>query len=199
MLKMPDFLPPTLLATGQRLDVAAGAHLFVKGAPVEHLHWICRGELLAVRQTRPGQEAVIMRGAAGEFFAEASFFTPNYTCHAIARKPAVVLGFPLPALRQALATDAGFYERFLRSTVMALRRQCSRVERLRLRSATERIEHYLSCEAGADGWCQLEVPMSQWAIDLGLEPETLYRALAGLISAQQVARVGRRIKLMSSI
>lgn len=194
----PDFLPPSLLAASQRFTLSAGERLFALGAPVAQLYWVCRGEIQAVRQTPSGQAAVIMRGRPGEFFAEASLFTPHYTCEAVARKSCVLLAMPIMQLRLAMATDTKFSELFLRSTVMALRRQCSRIERLRLRSSAERIEHFLSCEASADGWCHLDVPLSEWAVDLGLEPETLYRTLKVLEEKGGLLRNGRSIRLTSS-
>ncbi len=199
MLKHPDFLPPALLAAAHRMALSAGQSLFQRGAPVEHLHWILRGEVLAVRQTPSGQDAVMMRGRAGEFFAEAALFTPHYTCNALAPKPAVLLCLPIPTLRRALVGDPQFSELFLRAVVMALRRQCSRVERLRLRSAADRIEHFLSCEATGDGWSQLDVPLSEWAVDLGLEPETLYRTLRVLEQTGVVLRDNRRIRLTGQV
>lgn len=197
MLKQPDFLPATLLAISQYLELSAGEHLFTLDSPVMQLYWLRRGELQAVRPGPAGQEVVIMRGRAGEFFAEATLFTPHYTCEAIARKSCVVLAIPIEPLRSTLTTDAKFSEQFLRSTVMALRRQCSRIERLRLRSAAERIEHFLTCEVGGDGWCHFDIPLSDWAIDLGLEPETLYRTLKVLEEKGGLLRSDRRMRLTS--
>lgn len=197
-MTVPDFLPTSLLATARRFALSAGERLFTLGAPVEQLHWVCRGEIQAIRQTPSGQGAVIMRSRPGEFFAEASLFTPHYTCEAVARKSSVLLGLPITQLRLAMATDTKFSELFLRSTVMALRRQCSRIERLRLRSAADRIEHFLSCEASGDGWCHLDMPLSEWAVDLGLEPETLYRTLKVLEEKGSLLRSGRKIRLVSS-
>jgi CRP-like cAMP-binding protein len=198
MLKHPNFIPLALLQSSRRFELLAGQHLFARGAPVEYLHWVLRGELYAVRTTPSGQEAVMMRGHAGEFFAEAALFAPLYTCDAIARKPAVLIGIPVANLRQTLLTDSAFSNAFLSTVVMGLRRQCSRVERLRLRGASERIEHFLSCEVGPDGWSDLGRPLSEWALDLGLEPETLYRTLRALELKGTLQRKGRRMRLVDS-
>jgi CRP-like cAMP-binding protein len=198
MLKPPDFLPTTLLVASQRVELPAGERLFTLGAPVTQLYWLCRGELQAVRGAPSGQESVIMRARAGEFFAEATLFTPHYTCEAIARKPCVLFGIPVAPMRSALATDAKFSEQFLRSTVMALRRQCSRVERLRLRSASDRIQHYLTCEATAHGCCELDMPLNEWAVELGLEPETLYRTLRVLEESGELVRDKKRMRLCNA-
>lgn len=199
MLKHPDFLPAALLLGSHRLEMTAGQSLFKRGAPVACLHWILHGELLAVRQTPSGRKAVMMRGEAGEFFAEAALFTRHYSCDAIVRKPAVLLCLPVPLLRQTLLSDAQFSDAFLRTVVMALRRQCSRVERLRLHGAANRIEHFLSCEAAPDGWSELGLPLSEWAVELGLEPETLYRTLRTLEQRGKLLRDGRRLRLTEPV
>lgn len=199
MLKCPDFLPATLTVASHRVHLSAGQVLFACGTPVENLYWILRGEVVALRRTPSGQDAVITRGRAGEFFAESSIYAPSYDCDAVARKPAVVLALPLRTLRQALAEDAHFADVFLRTVVLSLRRQCSRVERLRLRGASERIQHYLSCEATADGCCQLDIPMSEWALELGLEPETLYRTLRVLEENGVVVRDKQRMRLCTGV
>ena len=195
MLKCPDFLPATLTVASHRVHLSAGQVLFACGAPVDHLYWILRGEVVSLRRTPSGQEAVTMRGRSGEFFAESSMYMPFYDCAAVARKPAVVLALPLRPLRQALVDDAPFADVFLRTVVLALRRQSSRVERLRLRGASERIQHYLACEASADGCCKLDIPLSEWALELGLEPETLYRTLRVLEENGVVLRDKQRMRL----
>ena len=195
MLKCPDFLPATLIVASHRVHLSAGQVLFACGAPVENLYWVLRGEVVAQRPMPSGQNAVMMCGRRGEFFAESSLYTPVYDSDAVARTPAVVMALPLPTLRQTLADDVHFSDVFLRLMVMALRRQSSRVERLRLRGASERIQHYLSCEASADGCCQLDMPLSEWALELGLEPETLYRTLRVLEEKGLVSRDKQRMRL----
>jgi CRP-like cAMP-binding protein len=195
MTKQPEFLPPTLMAVSKRLELPANEYLFRLGSPVEQLYWLIRGELQAIRTAPSGQELVMIQGRAGEFFAEGSLFTPQYTCTALAKKPCVLLAIPMASFRSTLATDVKFADMFLRATVSSLRRQCSRVERLRLRTATERILHFLSCESAADGCCQLTMPLSEWAVDLGLEPETLYRTLRVLEDNGLVQRDKRRMRL----
>lgn len=195
MLKSPDFLPATLTVASYRVHLSAGQVLFACSAPVENLYWMLRGEVVALRRMPSGQDAVLMRGCSGEFFAESSMYMPVYDCSAVVRKPAVVLALPLRTLRQALADDAHFADMFLRNVVLSLRRQSSRVERLRLRGASERIQHYLSCESNADGCCQLDIPLSEWAFELGLVPATLYRTLRVLEENGVVLRDKQRMRL----
>jgi CRP-like cAMP-binding protein len=57
-----------------------------------------------------------------------------------------------------------------------LRSQC---ERLALRGATDRIEHYIEAE-GNNGRLELSRTRKAWAAELGLTHEALYRALARL-------------------
>jgi DNA-binding MarR family transcriptional regulator len=98
---------------------------------------------------------------------------------------------------QQIASNGDFALRFSQFLALAMRRQCARYERLRLKRAGERVLHYLNCEltgpAGAD--LELDIPLAEWADDLGLEPETLYRALADLEKKGLIAREPRSRKI----
>ena len=73
--------------------------------------------------------------------------------------------------------------RRLAAEVRKLRAQC---ERLSLRSAADRIAHYIEAE-GRDGRLELRQTKKAWAAELGLTHEALYRALTGLQRAGRIA------------
>jgi hypothetical protein len=77
--------------------------------------------------------------------------------------------------------------------VRKLRAQC---ERLSLRSAAERVEHYIEAE-GRNGRLELRQTRKSWAAELGLTHEALYRALAVLARSGRVSAkaTGERIIL----
>jgi CRP-like cAMP-binding protein len=107
--------------------------------------------------------------------------------------PSRLLAFPIDAFRRALADDArfrAFWMSRLAREVRALRSQC---ERLALRKAADRIEHYIESE-GKDGRLELARSGKAWAAELGLTHEALYRALARLRRAGLIttARDGAR-------
>ena len=124
------------------------------------------------------------------FLAEASLDSPRYHCDGVATVDSRLLAFPVSRFRQVLGEDAkfrSFWMGRLAREVRVLRSQC---ERLALRSAAERIEHYIESE-GQDGRLELAGTRKAWAAELGLSHEALYRALSGLERAGRIAAVER--------
>lgn len=196
----PDWLPEDLAHEADEHVLGKGARLFRMGEAPVRFHFVLAGELAAIRYLPDGGEAVMLMAHPGEFFAEASLFVPAYTCEARALTACRLLSWPTQAFREAIARHPEAAMAFTRTLAINLRRQCSRVERLRLKRASERVLHYLTCEAGPDGWCVLPGTQQEWAAELALEPETLYRVLARLERARRIERdIGqdkRRIRLL---
>lgn len=196
----PDWLPAELAAHASRQEVAKGASLFRTGDAVDRFHFVQSGELAAIRYLPNGAEAVMLTARPGEFFAEASLFLPVYTCEARAFSDCQVLSWPAPLFHTTLMRHPEAAMAFARTLAVNLRRQCSRVERLRLKSAPDRVLHFLACEVGPDGWVHLAGSLQDWASELALEPETLYRVLAQLEKTGQIEREvegnRRRLRLL---
>jgi CRP-like cAMP-binding protein len=164
----------------QAVDIAAarGELVFRLGARPGRMLWVLEGEVRLVRRSRRGADIVLQRAHSG-FVAEASLESPRYHCDALAAADSRLLGFPIAAFRQALRHDVElrtFWMTRLAREVRLLRSQC---ERLALRSAADRIEHYIESE-GDNGRLELPRTRKAWAAELGLTHEALYRALAGL-------------------
>ncbi|WP_088954137.1 Crp/Fnr family transcriptional regulator [Variovorax sp. HW608] len=91
----------------------------------------------------------------------------------------MVQAFPIGAFKRALAQDPDFcrqWHTILAREVRKLRAQC---ERLSLKTAEDRILHYIEAE-GVGGVVLLAQTKKAWANDLGLTHEALYRALKRL-------------------
>jgi CRP/FNR family transcriptional regulator, dissimilatory nitrate respiration regulator len=175
---MDDAFPAGLRRQAVELAFAAGEVVFRLGARPARMFWVLEGEVRLVRHSRSGADIVLQR-AYGGFVAEASLESPRYHCDALAALDSRLLGFPIAAFRQALRHDVdfrAFWMGRLAREVRLLRSQC---ERLALRSAAERIEHYIEAE-GDNGRLELARSRKAWAAELGLTHEALYRALAGL-------------------
>lgn len=197
---IPVWLPTELSADSVIQEVAKGASLFRTGDAVGRFHFVQSGELAAIRCMPNGAEAVMLTARSGEFFAEASLFLPVYTCEARAFSDCQVLSWPARVFHAALTRHPESAMAFARTLAVNLRRQCSRVERLRLKNAPDRVRHFLACEVGPDGWANLAGSLQDWASELALEPETLYRVLAQLEKAGQIEREiegnRRRLRLL---
>lgn len=197
-MTLPDWIPAELSDLAAETRLGRGESLFRTHDPVRRFHFVMEGELAGIRCMPNGAEAVMLTARAGEFFAEASLFLPRYTCDARALAPCRIVHWPIEAFRATVFGSAEAALAFARTLAANLRRQCSRVERLRMKNADDRVLHYLACESGPDGWVTLGGTLQEWAAELGLEPETLYRTLTRLESAGTLVRERRRLRLIGS-
>lgn len=184
------------------LNISADGLLFRLGDTPRDLYLIVDGEARARRYGNDGAEIVMQRSRSGDLFAEAGLVAPRYSCEGYCPAATRVLRIPITAITHRIATDGAFALRFSQLLALAMRRQCARYERLRLKRAGDRVMHYLNCEltgpAGAD--LELDIPLAEWADDLGLEPETLYRTLAQLEKQGLITRAprSRRIRVVGN-
>lgn len=172
------FLPAPLRAAASVRDFDRGEVVFRRGARPQMVYFLLAGEVRLVRRSRAGGEVILQRARRG-FFAEASLEFGAYHCDAVAVQPSEVLRIPLAVIREALDTDPAFRRAWIALLSRELRRSRAQSERLALKSAPERIVHYLESE-GTDGVVTLTMSRKAWAAELGLTHETLYRTLARL-------------------
>ena len=191
-----DWLPRSLLAAARWIDVEPGAYLFHARDPVRWVYWVERGALKLVRFAPDGTEIVLHRAGAGEVFAEASLSAGRYHCDGLCVRESRLLMLPVVSFRQALRNDPDFAEVWREGLARALRSQRARYERLGLKSARARVLHYLVSEGrGEPPAVVLSGTLREWAEELGLAPETLYRTLADLVQTGIVTRNGPIIQL----
>lgn len=195
---LPEFLPQSLTDASHKVSLNKGEHLFRRGDAARSVFFVLQGEIIAVRYLGDGTEAVMLRAATGEFFAESTLVVSQYTCDALCSRNSLLVEIPATALRQALETRPGFALHFVAALASQARRQCSRLERSRLKRARDRILHYLVCEAMPGSTLTLTMSLSSWAAELGLEPETLYRTLRELEQEGLISRGHRAISLTTT-
>lgn len=184
------------MARAARHEFEAGEVLFRTGEPPKHLYLVLDGELLLVRHSRNGQQVVLQRAREG-FLAEASVESRRYHCDGVAKSQTVALAFPIGAFRRTLAADERFHAAWTAHLATQIRRLRATCERLALRSAPERIVHYIESE-GAGGAVELQQSLKSWALELGLTHEALYRAIARMKASGELSVEGARLMLSSS-
>jgi len=158
--------------------VAGGQVLARRGERPKAMWCVLSGEVQLVRTSRQGTETILQRSRGG-FIAEASLDACTYHCDLVAVKPGQVLRFPIAAFRQALDEDAVFRHAWIAQLACEVRNLRGQCERLGLKSAAERILHYIEAE-GVDGAIILAQSRKAWAAELGLTHEVLYRTLRRL-------------------
>ncbi len=174
----PDDWPEPLRALAQHRVVHAGQMLFARGAQPRQVFWIERGEVRLQRASSDGRLIVLQRVRRG-FLAEASLQAAAYHCDAFVAQAGWVWSFPSGPLREALAASSALALWWAGRLAQQLRDARMRCERLSLHSARDRVLHALETE-GKDGVLALPPLRKDWADELGLSPESLYRTLAAL-------------------
>jgi CRP-like cAMP-binding protein len=178
-------LPRPARARSRLVSIPRAAALFRRGDRPAVMYFVRSGEIRLVRYSRAGVEIVLQRARRG-FLAEASLDQRAYHCDAVAAAPSELLAIPLRAFEEALGA-AAFRKAWIRHLARELRRARAQVERLSLKTAQERIVHFIETE-GEGGAAELTQFKKDWAVELGLTHEALYRTLArmkreGLLAA----------------
>jgi CRP-like cAMP-binding protein len=193
----PRVFTSDLLAQASSADLGKGAVLFRQGDPVHHIIFVLEGELKAVRHLGDGSECVMVRARPGELFAESSLADNQYRCDGMAIVASRLALFPVEMFRSALGGADSLPYNLCITLARQARRQCSRQERLRLKRARDRVLHFLLCEGDRDGVVYWSSPLTELAAELGLERETLYRALAALEEEGLLQRANEQLRLLS--
>lgn len=193
-MAIKDWLPAAVRAAATERRLTAGEALFRLGDKTAGLCEIVAGRVRLARVDRDGHEIVLHVAGPGDTIAEASLFSPQYHCDAIASTDAVVRIYPKRAVLSAFDRDpkaALAFSATLARQVMGLR---TRIEQRNIRSARERVRNYLALNAGADGrTVTLTGTLKDVAAELGLTHEALYRTLAALERVGEIRRAKHMI------
>lgn len=183
---------------GRTQEYPAKSTLFRCGDSTTSLYYVVSGELQALRHLPDGRQAVMMRANDGEFFAAASIMLDCYPCDAYAPVDTRVIALRMEKFLTLIQSNLELANAFARMLAFNLKRQCGRLERMRLTGAKDRVLHYIACESPDGSRLELPFTLAQWAVELGIEPESLYRTLAQLEKAGQIRRDGRLIEMQAT-
>jgi CRP-like cAMP-binding protein len=183
-----DAFGPSLRGAARPVSKPAGASIFLTGQRPQSLFYVASGEAVMSRIDRRGRVLVLQR-AVGGFLAEASLSSGRYHCDGFARTHCELLAFPIAALRKAIDADARVRWAWIGMLAGEIRRQRAGAERLALRSVRERLLHWLLTQ-GTDGRVALRTTRKELAAELGVTHEALYRTIAVLVRAGELADEG---------
>jgi CRP-like cAMP-binding protein len=190
-------LPAALAHLAVERSFDAGEAVFRIGAAARHVHFLAEGRVTLSRFGPQGEEVAIHAAREGEFFAEASLHSERYHCTAVVAQPALVASIPSGDLQELLRSDAEFAMQWLAIVSRQLRQARTRVERLCLKGARERVRHLLLTEgSGAKHRYTLYGTVKDLAVDLGLSHEALYRTLAAMERENLILRDDRSFALV---
>ena len=172
---MSAFVETIWSESARETDLAVGEVLFRAGDRVQRLFLVRTGVLRLVRPLPHGSSLTIQKASAGQVLAEASLFASVYHCDGVASTQAVVRSVSVKQAIAALDRDpvlARAFSQHLAESVQAAR---ARAEIVSLRTVSARVDAWLALHSG-------EVPARgrwrDWAEEISVAPEALYRELA---------------------
>ena len=195
-MPLKDWLPAAVRAAAIDRRLKAGESLFRLGDKTTGVCEIVAGRVRLARVDRGGHEIVLHVAGPGETIAEASLFAGHYHCDAIASTNAIVRIYPKTAVLAAFKQNPAAAQAFTATLARQVMKLRTRIEQRNIRSARERVRHYLALNAGADGrTVELASTLKDIAAELGLTHEALYRTLAALARSGTIKRGKGKIVL----
>ena len=154
----------------------AGESLFRRNDKVEMAFLVREGQVLLRRALKDGGLLTLHTANAGDLVAEASLFADQYHCDAVTDRATKVSAIPKAQLLKDFENGSSGKQlsvRALERTTKELQALRTRIEIMRLRKVTDRLDAYLELNGPPkEGrW----VHVSDW---IGVTPPALYRELA---------------------
>ncbi len=195
-----DWIPAAARRAAVDRKLKAGEVLFRLGSKTVGLYEVITGRVRLARVDRSGHEIVLHIAGPGETLAEASLFSAQYHCDAIASTNATVRLYPKREVHAAFDENPKAVQAFSRTLAHLVMNLRTRIEQRNIRSARDRMRHFLALNVGPDGrTVEPRGTLKDLAAELGLTHEALYRTLAALERSGEIRRKGRRIMLSKHI
>lgn len=178
---MDEALFETLMKGVQPRTFSKGRILFQRGDPSDYFYIILDGWVKIYRDTAMGDHAVLGIFSRGDMFAEAAaFIGVGYPASAEVVEEARIVAIESKRFTAIVEKNPGAALNMLASMSRHLHRLVYEVERLKTRSASQRLVEFLlrRCHV-ADGPAVIDLPYDKnlIAARLGVQPESLSRLL----------------------
>jgi CRP/FNR family transcriptional regulator, dissimilatory nitrate respiration regulator len=212
--------PPTPLQNSMRStfpdgvialrELASEQTLFWQGDSASALFIVETGRLKIARHTAEGRSITLQIARSGDSLAESALFSDFYSYGAVAEIASRVIVYPKQPLLQALQEHPSLAEDLMTRLAGKNSSLVMQLELRDIRAAHRRVLQYLSYLAHAGDINRKDVnvenarvisfdrPLKEIAIDLGLTPATLSRALTRLEREGQITRKQNLIQLQRS-
>ncbi len=154
-------------------NFAKGDVLFRRGDPVRSMFLISAGSVALERPLKDGGLLTLHVAGPGAALAEASLFAETYHCDAVARSDAYVAVLSRTKFVAALRQWPDASMSLVETHAKAVQSQRARIEILRLRRVSDRLDAWLDLNGAP--------PRGEWinvADQIGVSPPALYRELA---------------------
>jgi CRP/FNR family transcriptional regulator, dissimilatory nitrate respiration regulator len=195
-----DDLPPDLRSAIATHELVSEQILFRQGDCASDLFIVKTGRLKVVRRTSAHRSVTLQIARPSESFGEAALVSDFYPYTAIAEMTSQVVAYPQQVLLSALPQHPDLVEDLMTRLVRKNLALIMQLELRDIRSAHWRVLHYLRYLTKPDHpqLISFDRPLKNIAIDLGLAPATLSRALTQLEREGMIIREQNSIKLQDS-
>lgn len=164
--------------------VSKGDYAFRQDDKTQGLFFVNSGSVELRRYTEDGRNVVIHRANPRETFAEASLFSENYHCDAIALQDCKLIELDRRALLNKFKSEPNFAIAIAHRFASQTQGYRRKLEILGIRNAEERIFAAV-CEG------LLSNNVKDFAADIGLSHEAVYRGLATLVKQGELKKISR--------
>jgi len=172
------------------LPLRKGDVLFAQGEAICNMHFVASGRIKLIRHTVDGDTSLLHIATAGEMIAEASLFSDNYHCSAVADRPSQIRRINRDVMLAQLLDNKQTSKAVLALFARQIRDLRGLIETRNIRSARQRILAYLNGIADPDGRAEIPFSVRDMAYKLGLAHETVYRELRQLEADASLRREG---------
>ncbi len=194
---VPAYFPDALREASRLIELPGGVHLFHQDAAASACYRVVRGAVQLEKVSPQGTAASLQHALAGDWLLEPGPYEDRHESSALAETASLVLAVSARQFRVELRRDPQFAAAWGLESAETARRLRRRVERLALPRARDRIVHYLVTEGENQvAAVRLDGSLHDWAIHLGIVPETLSRALTELVAEGVITREGRAFRLV---
>ena len=195
-----DRLPAQLQKMVSVRELQPGQVLFQQGDLVSAFFIVETGRVKLVHSFDDDETATIQVAGAGESLAEITLFTETYPCTAIADIRSQLIVYSKPQLLSGFHDYPELAEDFMVRLVRKVQSLQLQLGLRNVRTAHNRVMRYFRYLAQAERQTviQFNRPLRDVAIELGLTPETLSRALTRLEREGRISRQNQIITLRNS-
>jgi CRP-like cAMP-binding protein len=151
-----------------------GQYLFHTGDRITSVFAVQAGELHLIRYHESGGTAILQRARPNSILGEASLFSTNYHCDAIAQSDATIQVFSKSTVLEQLRKSPTFAIALAEYLAVEVRQQRQRAEILSLKSVSEKFDAWLA----SNGALPSRGTVKYVAIEIGVTPEALYREIS---------------------
>jgi CRP-like cAMP-binding protein len=172
--------------SSKTLHLKTGEHLFTQGDSVKNIYCVKKGRIKLVRDTVEGTPILVHMAYAEESIAEASLFSKNYHCSALAGTNTEVAVYSKDELLRILQEKPESMMNLLRQLTTQVRDLRMLSEIKSIYNAKEKVLAYLDTELHGDN--ESDLPLKDIAQKIGMSHEAFYRTLKALENDGKIKR-----------